>query len=100
MPSESIYESLRLAAGYAYDRPPVHRCIIQRAGEYLGITGGRQRALDVGCGAGLSTAAQVQGVVAVCEDFLRRQVAGLCRPGDIRYDATSRTTCRKGASWR
>ena len=43
---------------------------------------------------------QVQGVVAVCEDFLRRQVAGLCRPGDIRYDATSRTTCRKGASWR
>src|SRR5215467_5691112 len=44
--------------------------------------------------------AQVQGVVVVCEDFLRRQVAGLCRPGDIRYDATSRPTCRKGASWR
>ena len=44
--------------------------------------------------------AQVQGVVAVWEDFLRRQVAGLCRPGDIRYDATSRPTCRNGASWR
>jgi len=56
-PSESIYESHRLAAGYAYDRPPVHRCIMQRVGEYLGITGGLQRALDVGCGAGLSTAA-------------------------------------------
>ena len=48
----------------------------------------------------LSIGAQVQGVVAVWEDFLRRQVAGLCRPGDIRYDATSRPTCRKGASWR
>ena len=28
--------------------------------------------------------AQVQGVVAVCEDFLRRQGAGLCRHGDSR----------------
>ena len=25
--------------------------------------------------------------------FLRRQGSGLCHPGDIRYDATSRTTC-------
>ena len=32
--------------------------------------------------------------------FLRRQGSGLCRPGDIRYEAPSRTTGRKGASWR
>jgi SAM-dependent methyltransferase len=56
-PSESIYDSPRLATGYAYDRPPVHPRIIQRVREYLRITGRLQRALDVGCGAGLSTAA-------------------------------------------
>ncbi|MEJ7711798.1 MAG: methyltransferase domain-containing protein [Pyrinomonadaceae bacterium] len=54
----SIYDSPRLAAGYAYDRPPVHRHIIQIIGERLHIN---ERplacALDVGCGAGLSTAA-------------------------------------------
>ena len=32
--------------------------------------------------------------------FLRRQGSGLCRHGDIRYDATSRKTCRRGALWR
>ena len=55
--AESIYDSPRLAAGYAYDRPPAHRRIIQRVRELLQITGRRTRALDVGCGAGLSTAA-------------------------------------------
>jgi SAM-dependent methyltransferase len=49
----SVYDSKRLAAGYAFDRPPVHEQILRsvrldrRAG----------RALDVGCGAGRSTAA-------------------------------------------
>ena len=43
---------------------------------------------------------QVQGVVAVCEDFLRRQGSGLWCHGDIGYDATSSKTGRKGASWR
>lgn len=55
--SESIYDSPRLAAGYAYDRPPVHQHIIQRIKEHLGLTERLRRALDVGCGAGLSTAA-------------------------------------------
>ena len=55
--SESIYDSPRLAAGYAYDRPAVHRRIIEAAREHLHITNRLERALDVGCGAGLSTAA-------------------------------------------
>jgi SAM-dependent methyltransferase len=52
-----IYDSPRLAAGYAYGRPPVHRAIIQRIRAHLGPTGRVGSALDVGCGAGLSTAA-------------------------------------------
>jgi SAM-dependent methyltransferase len=56
MHSESIYESSRLAASYAYGRPPVHQHIIQRAQERLGSTTRLRRALDIGCGAGLSTA--------------------------------------------
>lgn len=56
--SENIYDSPRLAAGagYAYGRPPVHRYIIHSVREFLQIAGRFQRALDVGCGAGLSTA--------------------------------------------
>ncbi len=52
----SIYDSPRLAAGYAYGRPSVHGCIIQKIEMYLGMTSRVGRALDVGCGAGLSTA--------------------------------------------
>jgi ubiquinone/menaquinone biosynthesis C-methylase UbiE len=55
--SSSIYDSPRLAAGYAYDRPFVHPRIIQAIGDYLRITERLGRALDIGCGAGLSTAA-------------------------------------------
>jgi len=49
----SVYDSERLAAGYAFDRPPVHEQILRSA--RLGRRA--DRALDVGCGAGLSTAA-------------------------------------------
>jgi ubiquinone/menaquinone biosynthesis C-methylase UbiE len=51
----SLYESPRLAAGYAFDRPPVHREIIQRMQARLRRS--FRCALDIGCGAGLSTAA-------------------------------------------
>ena len=49
----SVYDSARLAAAYAFDRPPVHQRILRsaRLGRHA------DRALDVGCGAGLSTAA-------------------------------------------
>jgi SAM-dependent methyltransferase len=49
----SVYDSERLAAAYAVDRPPIHQQILRSA--RLGRRA--DRALDVGCGAGLSTAA-------------------------------------------
>ncbi|MGH3210310.1 MAG: class I SAM-dependent methyltransferase, partial [Trebonia sp.] len=49
----SVYDSERLAAAYARDRPPIHEQILRSA--RLGRRA--DRALDVGCGAGLSTAA-------------------------------------------
>jgi SAM-dependent methyltransferase len=56
-PSRSIYDSPRLAAQYAHDRPPVHPPIIRAIGEHLRLGARVGRALDIGCGAGLSTAA-------------------------------------------
>jgi SAM-dependent methyltransferase len=49
----SVYDSERLAAAYAHDRPPIHERILRSAR----LDGQADRALDVGCGAGLSTAA-------------------------------------------
>jgi SAM-dependent methyltransferase len=46
-----------MAAGYARSRPPVHPHIIERLRTLLGRNAPVDRALDVGCGAGLSTAA-------------------------------------------
>ncbi len=50
----SVYDSQRLAAGYAFDRPPVHQQILSSAR----LDRQAEQALDVGCGAGLPTAAQ------------------------------------------
>ncbi len=60
----TVYDSERLAAGYAFDRPPVHEQILRSAR----LARRADRALDVGCGAGLSTAALAP---------LARQVVGL-----------------------
>jgi SAM-dependent methyltransferase len=50
----SVYDSERLAAAYAFDRPRVvHEQILRSAG----LARQAEHALDVGCGAGLSTAA-------------------------------------------
>lgn len=49
----SVYDSERLAASHAFDRPPVH----QRMLESVRLARPAGRALDVGCGAGVSTAA-------------------------------------------
>jgi SAM-dependent methyltransferase len=51
------YNDPRTAAGYAFARPAVHRRIVARVREDLGISGRVARALDIGCGAGRSTAA-------------------------------------------
>lgn len=44
-----------MAAGYALSRPPLHPRIIDRVAQMLHLTEPVPRALDVGCGAGLST---------------------------------------------
>lgn len=44
-----------MAAGYAAARPPVHPRIIERVREYLRLAEPAGCALDVGCGAGIST---------------------------------------------
>jgi SAM-dependent methyltransferase len=49
----SVYDSERLATAYAFDRPPIHERILRSAR----LDRQADRALDVGCGAGLSTAA-------------------------------------------
>jgi SAM-dependent methyltransferase len=46
-----------MAAGYATSRPPVHHRVIAQAFLQSGRSGPFQRALDVGCGAGVSTKA-------------------------------------------
>lgn len=53
----SIYDSSRLAAGYARHRPPVHARVLDLVASRLGIREPRGLGLDIGCGAGLSTAA-------------------------------------------
>lgn len=46
-----------MAAGYAFSRPPVHPRVIERIRAGLRIESPVSRALDIGCGAGRSTAA-------------------------------------------
>ena len=57
MSEASIYASARVAAGYALSRPAVHPHIIRKIREDLRLEEPVRRALDIGCGAGLSTAA-------------------------------------------
>ncbi len=88
MTDRSIYDSARLAAAYAAARPPVHARIVEHIKarfDRIGI-GGAQRALDVGCGAGVSTAAlepladRVVGLEPVMTMLThRRRVAPLAR---------------------
>lgn len=56
-PHSHVYDSARLAQGYAFGRPSVHPRIIDIIARRLASRVPVQRALDVGCGAGLSTAA-------------------------------------------
>ena len=53
----SLYGSNAMTAGYAAYRPPLHALILERARPHLRPAGKAPRALDVGCGAGLSTRA-------------------------------------------
>jgi SAM-dependent methyltransferase len=68
MSAGNVYESARMAAGYAFSRPPVHPHIVERIRRDLGIERPEARALDIGCGAGRSTSAL---------DPIARHVVGL-----------------------
>jgi ubiquinone/menaquinone biosynthesis C-methylase UbiE len=54
-PPIAVYNSARLAEGYAFARPPVHPRVIELIAARLHITQPLDYALDVGCGAGRST---------------------------------------------
>jgi ubiquinone/menaquinone biosynthesis C-methylase UbiE len=53
----TIYVSDRMAAAYAFSRPPVHLHVARRVAQYLAGACPVETALDLGCGAGVSTAA-------------------------------------------
>lgn len=55
--TSDIYRSARMAAAYAFTRPPVHRHLVARIANRLPRADRVPMALDIGCGAGLSTAA-------------------------------------------
>jgi SAM-dependent methyltransferase len=57
MAVENVFDSAETAAGYARARPPVHPPIIDKVSAHLRFTEPVATALDVGCGAGLSTRA-------------------------------------------
>lgn len=52
-----LYGESWLAAGYATSRPPLHLQILDRAAPALTAVGSTDLALDIGCGAGVSTKA-------------------------------------------
>lgn len=56
-PDARVYDSARLARSYASARPPLHQRILHAIRDRLPDPTTAARALDIGCGAGLSTAA-------------------------------------------
>ncbi len=61
----SVFAAAGMAAGYAKSRPPLHAIIVEKARRQLGLTRPVRRAIDLGCGAGLSTRA-LAGVARSC----------------------------------
>ncbi len=64
----NFFEFARIAKGYAMDRPYYHPLVIDMIRNKIGLREKIDKALDVGCGAGLST-------VALCE--ISNDVTGL-----------------------
>jgi ubiquinone/menaquinone biosynthesis C-methylase UbiE len=62
---KNLFDSPSMAAGYANARPAVHPHIIRRLQELLELKSPLPQALDVGCGAGLSTQA-LQAIARQC----------------------------------
>jgi len=59
------FDTFDMGAGYATSRPPVHARVVGQAYGEMGRTEPFRRALDVGCGAGISTRA-LAGFAASC----------------------------------
>jgi SAM-dependent methyltransferase len=55
--THALFEHDRVAAGYASARPYLHPQVFAQARELAGLAGRARRALDVGCGTGLSSKA-------------------------------------------
>lgn len=53
----NVFAAAGMAAGYANSRPPLHAIIIEKSRRLLSVTQPLGRAIDIGCGAGLSTRA-------------------------------------------
>ena len=68
MTGASLYNNPRIAAAYAFARPPVHPRVVERIRGLSGLDRAVGRALDLGCGAGRSTGALAP---------LAREVVGL-----------------------
>ena len=73
------FNSERIAAGYANDRPFIHADIIKRMCEDLQIQKHFQNGLDVGCGAGLSTKALKMICEKVTGTDISEEMVKVCR---------------------
>jgi SAM-dependent methyltransferase len=82
----SFFETAAVAQGYAKDRPYFHPEVIGKVRDHIGVSGKLRRALDVGCGAGLSTLALLEiaeKVVGV--DVSEAMVSAAVLHADIQY---------------
>ncbi len=55
-----MFAGAEIALGYASARPPVHPLVIDKIATHLGLSSPIELAVDIGCGAGLSTSALVR----------------------------------------
>ncbi len=60
-----VFGSPEMVDGYTRARPPVHPYVLELVRERLGLTMPLARALDVGCGTGLSTS-PLRGIAGFC----------------------------------
>jgi len=79
--SDGLFGGAAQAAGYAHARPKLHPLIVERLNRHVGRR--FDRALDLGCGSGLSTAplaAVAEDVVGMEPEFAMAAVAGGVAP--------------------
>lgn len=79
-----MFGSDSMAEGYAKARPPVHPLIVARAVKGLALRVPARRALDLGCGSGVSTAALrgfATSTIGIEPEFSMLRWAGAVAPG-------------------